>query len=560
MSRNRIAFAGELTLPADAVTQTFAFLARRGSGKTYGASKLAEGMLDAGAQVVVLDCVGVWWGLRLAANGRDPGIPIPVFGGERGDLPLLPTSGALVARLLVERGLSAVLDVSMMRKGEQRRFATEFAEELYHGKRGARSPLHLFLEEAQRFVPQRVGADEARMLGAFEDLVKLGRNFGIGVTLVSQRPQAVAKDALSQTECLVVLQTNEAQARKALEEWIVEQGLDVRELVRDLPSLPRGTAWVWSPSWLRKTTKVAIDAKRTFDASATPELGGRATPARRLASVELEEISAAMAATIAEAAAKDPAALRKRLAELEAKLKAAEARAPERVEVRVPVLKDGETDRLESLVLNARAAADALRSVADRISAALTFDRHVVKAPAPAATKRAPVPRAAALRAASDEPGDLPRGAREMLRALARAGDAGLTRSQVATLAGLSVRGGSFSTYLSKLRVRTFIEDDGQTLRCTAEGIANAGDVDAAPSTTAEILALWEPTLPAGARAMLRALVEAYPDPMTRAALGEASGIAVGGGSFSTYLSKLVVNGLAKRIDGSVFASATLFP
>nr|WP_246357033.1 DUF87 domain-containing protein [Pyxidicoccus fallax] len=59
----------------DAVTQTFAFLARRGAGKTYGASKLAEGMLDTGAQLLVLDPVGVWRGLRLAADGREKSFP-----------------------------------------------------------------------------------------------------------------------------------------------------------------------------------------------------------------------------------------------------------------------------------------------------------------------------------------------------------------------------------------------------------------------------------------------------------------------------------------------------
>ena len=41
-------------LPVDAVTQKLAFLGRTGSGKTYGATKLAELMLGAGAQIVAL--------------------------------------------------------------------------------------------------------------------------------------------------------------------------------------------------------------------------------------------------------------------------------------------------------------------------------------------------------------------------------------------------------------------------------------------------------------------------------------------------------------------------
>ena len=37
--------SADMVLPLDAVTQTFAFLARRGAGKTYGAMKLCEEML-----------------------------------------------------------------------------------------------------------------------------------------------------------------------------------------------------------------------------------------------------------------------------------------------------------------------------------------------------------------------------------------------------------------------------------------------------------------------------------------------------------------------------------
>jgi len=40
-----IQLAKGLDLPIKAVTETFSFLGKRGGGKTYGAGKLAEGML-----------------------------------------------------------------------------------------------------------------------------------------------------------------------------------------------------------------------------------------------------------------------------------------------------------------------------------------------------------------------------------------------------------------------------------------------------------------------------------------------------------------------------------
>jgi DNA helicase HerA-like ATPase len=83
----KLEIAEDLSLPLDAATQTFAFIARKGAGKTYTAGKLVELLLDAGVQVVVLDTVGNWYGLRLAADGKKPGFDVPVLGGLRGDIP-----------------------------------------------------------------------------------------------------------------------------------------------------------------------------------------------------------------------------------------------------------------------------------------------------------------------------------------------------------------------------------------------------------------------------------------------------------------------------------------
>ncbi len=61
---------------------------------------------------------------------------------------------------------------------------TDFAERLYHRNR---DPLHLVLDEADAFAPQRTGPGGQRLLGSIEDLVRGGRA-GIGVTLITQRP------------------------------------------------------------------------------------------------------------------------------------------------------------------------------------------------------------------------------------------------------------------------------------------------------------------------------------------------------------------------------------
>lgn len=303
-----------LSLPIDAATQTFAFIARKGAGKTYAASKLVETLLEAGVQVVVLDVVGNWYGLRLGADGKSAGFAVPVLGGLRGDIPLDPASGALIADTAVDTGQSMVLDVSQWSKADRQRFAAAFGERLWLKKKGEHhpTPLHLVIEESQLIVPQDVRGDTARMVGVYEEIIRLGRNYGIGVSMITQRPQSVNKEVLNQTECLFVGQINGAQERDALKKWVTHQGADVN-LVDELPSLKIGTFYCWSPQWLGILQKVQILPKRTLDASATPKVGDR-TVRRELKPLDLTELEQRMAATIEKAKADDPKELKRLLA------------------------------------------------------------------------------------------------------------------------------------------------------------------------------------------------------------------------------------------------------
>src|SRR6266508_759394 len=185
--------AENLELQRDAITQTFAILAKRGVGKTYTASVLVEELVKAGLHAVVVDPIGVWWGLRTSADGKRPGLPIVILGGDHGDVPLELTAGQVIADLIVDERISAVLDLAHLRKGEQVRFMTDFAEQLYHRNR---QPLQLVLDEADAFAPQRPQRGQERMLGAIEDLVRRGRARGIGVTLVTQLVNALECEQL----------------------------------------------------------------------------------------------------------------------------------------------------------------------------------------------------------------------------------------------------------------------------------------------------------------------------------------------------------------------------
>lgn len=185
----KLHIGSKLSLPLDAVTQTFAVLGKRGSGKTTAATDMAEEMLKQGQPVVIYDPTSAWYGLKSSRDGKRPGFPVVIFGGDHADVPLEETAGATIATVIVEKRIPAILDVGLLRKGARIRFMTEFCETLYHKNREA---IHFFVDESHTLCPQRVSPDTARLLGAMEDIVLQGRRRGLGVTVISQRPALVA--------------------------------------------------------------------------------------------------------------------------------------------------------------------------------------------------------------------------------------------------------------------------------------------------------------------------------------------------------------------------------
>jgi len=63
-------------LPLAALDDRLAIVGTSGSGKTYAAKGLAERLMAGGGRLCIVDPLGVWWGLRSAADGHAPP-PIP---------------------------------------------------------------------------------------------------------------------------------------------------------------------------------------------------------------------------------------------------------------------------------------------------------------------------------------------------------------------------------------------------------------------------------------------------------------------------------------------------
>jgi DNA helicase HerA-like ATPase len=229
--------AADLSLPLDTVTQTIAILAKRRAGKSYAMRRLVEQLYQAGQQVVLVDPKGDQWGIRSSADGKSAGLPLMILGGEHGDLKTLePGSGAIVAKMLVEERVSAVLDLSVFRKSELAHFMggagpTEgFLEALYRlkAREEFRTPVMLVIDEADAIAPQKPAGERARMLGAAEDIVRRGGQRGIGCVVVTQRSAVLNKNILTQAQIMMALRTIAPQDLAAMNAWIDVHGTSSR--------------------------------------------------------------------------------------------------------------------------------------------------------------------------------------------------------------------------------------------------------------------------------------------------------------------------------------------
>ena len=187
-------------LPADALDDRIAIVGTAGSGKTYAAKGFVERLLETGARIAIVDPLGVWWGLRAGADGSAPGYPVVVFGGRHADVPITAESGAALGRLIAAEALVCVVDLSEFgSNAARRRFMAAFAEALYEANT---EPLHLVLDEADLWAPQRSLKGWESLLGHIEEIVRRGRVRGFIPWLITQRPAVVHKDVLSQADIL----------------------------------------------------------------------------------------------------------------------------------------------------------------------------------------------------------------------------------------------------------------------------------------------------------------------------------------------------------------------
>lgn len=562
----------DISLPADIVTQTIAILAKRRAGKSYTMRKICEQLFEAEQQIIMVDPKGDQWGIRSSADGKSAGYPIIIFGGEHGDVPLEVNSGEIVAKLVVEERVSILLDLSIFRKHEIATFMTAFLENLYRlkAKEEYRTPVMLVIDEADAIAPQKPQTNEARMLGAAEDIVRRGGQRGIGCALITQRSAVLNKNVLTQAQMLIVLRTIAPQDLSAMKAWVdvhgtVEEG---KMLMESLPSLPIGDAWFWSPGY---PTEAGIFQRShilpitTFDSGATPKAGEKKIIPKNLADINLDVLKKQMSDTIEKAKSEDPKLLKKRIAELEKmatlpkkEYADIEAIVAERIKTHIIAI-ESERQNWESLIKEWKSYSTNLYDAVIHASFELPKFVKGLNKPSekPSGNYIIPKSHVSIDRAQkgsertsiaivhegktidtfnADKP--LTKGAKSVLSYLYSAYPKSKSKAQISVATGYS-QGGGFNNILYELTGGELIEKDGTRY-------VSIGDYSQ-DNTFKPSLDLWKAKLSKGARTVFEYMLQFPQDQFGKEHLATVTGYALGGG-FNNNIYELTGAELIKKI------------
>lgn len=522
-----------------------------------------------------------------------------------GDALAHPRTAGILLRRLMETGVSAVLDISELKKPERRRFTRLFLEELMELPRAAWSPLLVVIDEAHEYAPEK---DEAESLGAVVDLATRGRKRGFALLAATQRIGKFSKDAAAELHNKLIGFTSlDIDVKRAA----FELGMTPSDAIKALRDLKPGDFYAFGPALspvVRPlhvgnvetthpepgTKKFRVPPKPTAAIVAVlPKLADLPkeadTEARTLADVkkELAAVRAELTRTkraapatakseIAAAVLRSAAATIKRLrsaieslmkfvvtintagfnkdakVDPEALRKAIDGAVAQALKL-IDQKLTARDARLQALQRDGgRLIANVQKLLADEkveIALDVKHNEPFTVAPSSPAPARKP-PRQAAVAGN----GELPKGEVAILSACIQFPE-GLRREQLTVLTGY--KRSTRDTYVQRLGEKGYVRVDRDVVLATEEGQAALPDAEPLP-TGQELQQYWLQRLPEGERKILEVLIARHPNPVERDTLTAETGYKRS--TRDTYLQRMAAKQLVTEpARGSVGASETLF-
>jgi hypothetical protein len=154
---------------------------------------------------------------------------------------------------LVKEGQGTIINLKGISPDVQEMVVARMAKKLFLARKLNRiPPMMLVVEEAHNFCPQQ---GSAMTLGVLRTIASEGRKFGLGLTVVSQRPAKIDKNVLSQCGTQIILKVTNPNDLKAICQSI--EGL-THGMEENIQRLPMGSAIISGGSIV---TPIIIDVR-----------------------------------------------------------------------------------------------------------------------------------------------------------------------------------------------------------------------------------------------------------------------------------------------------------
>lgn len=525
--------------------------ANSGGGKSWAIRRLLE-QTAGHVQQLVIDPEGEFATLREKHD-------YVIAAAHDGDALAHPRTAQLLARRLLETGVSAILDIYDLKAHERQAFVRLFLDALVNAPKTLWQPCLVVLDEAHVFCPE---AGKAESAASVIDLATRGRKRGFCLIAATQRLAKLHKDTAAELLNKLVGRTGlDVDVKRAADEL----GMTPRDAMENLRPLSAGEFFAFGPALSLTVKRLKVGAVQTTH----PKAGDRTlkAPPKPTAAIVAVLPKLADLPKEAEVEAKSIDDLKRELANTRRELTQAKNAKPgaSREDLQAAEARGFERGRQLGEDEAQRTAAAHLKSLRGAVhqaiesvlgAAPMPVQRRTIPAPAlrgasipPRQPRPAPVSR---VTNGSGEP--IAKGEAAVLAACIQFPD-GLRREQITVLTGY--KRSTRDAYIQRLREKSYVTDERDLIFATDEG--SAALPDAEPLPTGEALQdYWFRRLPEGECAILRVLVDRHPEAVEREALTDETGYKRS--TRDAYLQRLSAKQLVSEPSrGEVKASEDLF-
>jgi DNA helicase HerA-like ATPase len=184
---------------------------------------------------------------------------------------------------LVKEGQGTIINLKGISPDIQEMVVARMAKKLFLARKLNRiPPMMLVVEEAHNFCPQQGGA---MTLGVLRTLASEGRKFGLGLTVVSQRPAKIDKNVLSQCATQIILKVTNPNDLKAICQSI--EGL-THGMEENIQRLPMGSAIITGGSIVTPII-IEVRVRHSKHGGVSVPILSAATQARKIPLEEMVE-------------------------------------------------------------------------------------------------------------------------------------------------------------------------------------------------------------------------------------------------------------------------------